>query len=181
MLMLLISSVIAATVVQVYFLLNRTSGAYDLTYDPWIVVLLAEIVLTLSLVTACVPYLKPFMESLETGMIRASGGATSRGHGFGFGDRSTSGRSKQYGYATKLSNKPSKSQLSGVKMDSLGFAGEEGKQHGRVTATISADGRGRADSDEESQTSQSRIIRKTVGWSVTEEPQISSPPSTHLA
>ncbi|KAL8633775.1 hypothetical protein Q9189_000511 [Teloschistes chrysophthalmus] len=173
--------VVAATIVQIYFLLNRTTGAYDLTYDPWIVVLLAEIVLTLSIITACIPYLKPFMEALETGMIRASGGATSHGHGFGFGDRSTGSQFKQFGYSSKLSKKPNQSHLSGVRMDSLDFAGEEGKQHGRATATISADRKGRVDSDEESQTSQSRIIRKTIGWSVTEEPQISSPPSTHLA
>ncbi|KAL8686760.1 MAG: hypothetical protein Q9218_006885 [Villophora microphyllina] len=172
--------VVAATIVQIYFLLNRTSGAYDLTYNPWIVVLLAEIVLTISLVTACIPYLKPFMEALETGMMRASGGATSRGQGFGFGDRSTSGRSKQHGYGSKMSNKPSRSQLSIVRMDSLGFAGEKDKQHGRGTVTVSANGRGRADSDEESQSSQSRIIRKTVGWSVTEEQQVSPPPRTPL-
>ena len=64
-------------------------------------------------------------------------------------------------------------------MDTLGYAGE--KDHGgRQTTTISTKGHQRVDSDEDSQTSQSRIIRKTVGWSVTEEPTVTPPPNTHL-
>ncbi|KAL8703402.1 MAG: hypothetical protein Q9201_003405 [Fulgogasparrea decipioides] len=82
--------VVAIIILQIYYLLSQTTGTRDLTFNTWRVVLLAEVVLSLSLLTACIPYLKPFMEALETGMIRAGGGATSHGHGFGYGHRSTS-------------------------------------------------------------------------------------------
>ncbi|KAL8730062.1 MAG: hypothetical protein Q9181_004793 [Wetmoreana brouardii] len=171
--------VVAITILQIYYLLNQSTRSRDITFDLWRVVLLGEVVLALSLLTACIPYLKPLMQALEIGMIRAGGGAASDGHAFGYGHRSTS-HSRKYGALSRLSNKPSRAQLSGVRMDSLGFAGEKDDQYAKQTATVSAGGHARADSDEYSQTSQSRIIRKTVGWSVTEEPQISLPPNTHL-
>lgn len=37
----------------------------------WIIVLCAQVVQNSSIITACVPYLKPFLESLESGMIRS--------------------------------------------------------------------------------------------------------------
>ena len=148
-----------------------------MTFDLWPVSLLGEFVITISLVTACIPYLKPFMESLESGVLHAGSGAVARGHGFGYGDRSDS-RSRKYGPLSNLSAKPSRTHLGGVRMDNLGYAGEK-DAFGRQTATVSAKGHG-GDSDDDSQTSQSKIIRKTVGWSVTEEPQISPPPSALL-
>ncbi|KAL8868547.1 MAG: hypothetical protein Q9174_004920, partial [Haloplaca sp. 1 TL-2023] len=79
--------VVALTVVQIYYRLG-------------------EVVLTLSLITACIPYLKPFMEALETGMMRANGGGPSQ-HGFGYGHRSTSrSLKKSYGPLSNTSNKP---------------------------------------------------------------------------
>lgn len=119
------------------------------------------------------------MESLESGVLGVGSGAVARGRGFGYGDRSTSSRSKKYGQLSNLSAKPSRTQLSGMRMENLGYAGEKQGKYGRQTATVSAK-RSSGDSDDDSQTSQSKIIRKTVGWSVTEEPQITPPPNTHL-
>ncbi|KAL8960041.1 MAG: hypothetical protein Q9183_005532 [Haloplaca sp. 2 TL-2023] len=190
------NSVVAITIVQLYYLLKPAPEPFDLTYSVWRIILLGEVVLTLSLVTACIPYLKPFMEALETGMMRANGGGPSHGHGFGYGHRS----SRKYGPLSHIShsnahpntnnhhnNNHSKSGRTiispltkGVRMDTLGYSGE--KEHGGRggTTTVSAKGHQRVDSDEDSQTSQSRIIRKTVGWSVTEEPTVMAPAGAHL-
>lgn len=42
----------------------------DLTADLWLPTVLNQATLSASVVTACGPYLRPFMESLETGMAR---------------------------------------------------------------------------------------------------------------
>lgn len=46
------------------------NGSKDYTYASWPVVVCSEFVQVLSIVTACIPYLKPFFASLESGMIR---------------------------------------------------------------------------------------------------------------
>jgi len=168
---------VAVTVVQIYYLQSGFTSARandDPTFDFWKLILMSEVVITLSLVTACIPYLKPFLEALETGMIRADGGAVSRGRGFGYGHSQNS--LKKYGNSSRISNKPSRSQLSGLRMETLPYAGEKNSDSSRQTATVSAKGHGN-DSDNESQSSQSKIIRKTVGWSVTEEPTDIIPPA----
>ena len=117
------------------------------------------------------------MGALETGMIRADGGGPSGIHGFASGNRSNK-IYMGYGTPSKNPSKPGRSQLSDVRMDSLGFSGVGRLGDKRQqTAAVTSKG-GTPDSDNDSQTSQSKIIRKTVGWSVTEEPQI--PPHTHL-
>lgn len=132
---------------------------------------MGEVVITLSLVTACIPYLKPFLEALDTGMMRADGGARSRGHPH---DYAHSGGKD--GSSSRVSAKPSRSQLGGLRMETLPYAGEKNSDSSRQTATVSAKGHSN-DSDNDSQSSQSKIIRKTVGWSVTEEPTDITPPA----
>lgn len=156
---------------QIYYVQKGSSiseESHDPTFDLWQPILMGEVVITLSLVTACIPYLKPFLEALETGMMRADGGGVGRGRGFGYAN-SRHGGGKKYGSSSRISAKASRSQLSAMRMDNFGFAGEKDAEHGHQTATVSAKGHGH-DSDNDSQTSQSKIIRKTVGWSVTEEP-----------
>lgn len=171
-------SVIIASIVQIYFVQSRTTNSQDLTFDLWTVTLLTSIVQAFSLITACIPYLKPFMSALETGMIRADRGAPSAVPGFGYGNLST----KDYPNNGYFSKPVSKSQLSNIRMDNLGFSGVKkmGDAMGnRQTTTVTSKAPApTSDSDNDSQTSQSKIIRKTVRWSVTEEPQI--PPNTHL-
>ena len=50
--------------------LHRASGSEDFTYRVWPAVLCNQLVQNLGIITACVPYIKPFLESLESGMIR---------------------------------------------------------------------------------------------------------------
>ena len=62
--------VIAAAIAQIAYL-NRSSTALDPTFESWPAVLCAQIVQNLGIITACIPYLKPFLESLESGLIRS--------------------------------------------------------------------------------------------------------------
>ena len=171
------------TIVQLYLLNSRYADSSDPTFDMWLVVLTAEIVQSLSLITACIPYLKPFLEALETGMIRANGGAQIHGYGPGYGSGSGN-RFKSYGPASKPSSKANRGPLSGVRMNNLGYA-PGGGQLGddlpnRQTVTVTSR-RQTGDSDGDSQSSESKIIKKTVGWSVTsDEGTIELPPNTHL-
>lgn len=144
---------VAITIVQTCYLIRPPGGTFDLTFDLWRVVLLGEVVLTLSLITACIPYLKPFMEALDTGAFRAGGQPSSPGHGMGYGHRATS-RSRKYGPLSNLSNKSSRTQLSRVRLDNFGYGGEKDKQNGTQTTTVTTKARGRSDSDDDSQTSQ---------------------------
>lgn len=172
------------TIVQIYFLHTRYAGSSDPTFDLWLVVLITEIVQSLSLITACVPYLKPFLEALETGMIRASAGTQIHGYGSGYGSGSGN-RFKPYGPASKLSSKANRGrQQNGVRMDNLGYppggANLGASSPNTQTVTVTSK-RHTGDSDGDSQSSESKIIKKTIGWSVTtDEGTMQLPPNTHF-
>lgn len=63
-------SVIIGAIIELVFR-NRIAGSEDLTSKSWPIVITVQTVQTLSIITACIPYLKPFFASLESGMIRA--------------------------------------------------------------------------------------------------------------
>jgi hypothetical protein len=52
-------------------MLSITKNTTDVSYDQWLVQIAMALAQTLAIVTACVPYLKPFMDGLESGMIRS--------------------------------------------------------------------------------------------------------------
>ena len=60
---------IAAIMCELVFR-NRIAGSEDRTFAAWPVVVCSQFVQALSIITACIPYLKPFFVSLESGMIR---------------------------------------------------------------------------------------------------------------
>lgn len=59
--------VIAATARIIY--LTRESKPGDLTLESWPATLCSLIVESLSVIAACIPYMKPFLDSLESGMM----------------------------------------------------------------------------------------------------------------
>ncbi|KAI0518328.1 hypothetical protein F5B22DRAFT_81270 [Xylaria bambusicola] len=61
--------IIGIALAQLTFFLNAFPSA-DLTKDIWLPTVLNQAVLSASVVTACGPYLRPFMESLESGVAR---------------------------------------------------------------------------------------------------------------
>lgn len=170
-------STIAATIAQLYFLHRDISHSTDLPYDLWMPTIMTQTVQALSIITACIPYLKPFLEALETGMIRAGGGAQKFGGPAGGSPAggsptaytSTPSSSRFHKLAFLKRGQPSR-QSGGVRMDDLGGAfGAAVAGEGQMQATtVSANRRG-VDSDAESQNSQSNIIKKTVDWTLTDE------------
>ncbi|KAH8652626.1 hypothetical protein BGZ60DRAFT_533488 [Tricladium varicosporioides] len=44
----------------------------DITNSLWLPIVCNQVVVCLSVITACLPYLKPLMESLESGLVRAN-------------------------------------------------------------------------------------------------------------
>lgn len=82
-------SAIAAAICRLVYL-TRADG--EITMDSfafWAYILNTEIEQGLSIITACVPFLKPFFESLETGMLAPSHGlATVVSGSAGSGNRS---------------------------------------------------------------------------------------------
>ncbi|KAF7954416.1 hypothetical protein EAE96_005538 [Botrytis aclada] len=60
--------VIAAVCCQLFYSNKRID---DPTFDPWRTTICNQIVQCLSIITACVPYLKLFLDSLESGLLRS--------------------------------------------------------------------------------------------------------------
>lgn len=82
-------SAIAASICRVIYL-SRSNGSLEKdSFAFWVYILNTEIEQGLAIITACVPFLKPFFESLETGMLAPSHGlATMVGSADGSGNRS---------------------------------------------------------------------------------------------
>ncbi|KAL8826830.1 MAG: hypothetical protein Q9170_007254 [Blastenia crenularia] len=57
-------------VVAQWVCFNSATKSDNIPFHLWPEVVCAQIVQSLSIITACVPYLKPFFDSLESGMIR---------------------------------------------------------------------------------------------------------------
>ncbi|MCJ1365418.1 hypothetical protein MMC16_004539 [Acarospora aff. strigata] len=85
-------SVLAAILAQLIYLNRTSTSTPDPTYTTLPLVLTTQLVQNLSVITACIVYLKPFFESLESGMIRSDDlrrrrlkilGKGSKGSGYG--------------------------------------------------------------------------------------------------
>lgn len=61
-------SVVPAAITRIVYL-AKVSDAGDMTLEAWPAALCALIVESLSIIVACIPYLKPFLDSLESGMM----------------------------------------------------------------------------------------------------------------
>lgn len=157
--------VVVATVAQLFYF-DHTSDSQDPTLDFWSTAVCTQVVQNLSIITACVPYLKPFFESLESGMIR-SDDLRRRGmkfpYAFGSGKSAGSTTQGQSLTPSRLAKPPETAhELRDIpSTGNLGFG-----NHANAT-TITAT---RDDWDDGSETSQSKIIRQTTTWTVNAEP-----------
>lgn len=146
-------SVVAASICNIVFRIARLPSR-DITLVIWPVTICTQAVQCLSIVSACVLYLKPFLESLETGFIRADDmrrRGDSHSGVYGSYDLSSYGSSKR-----KELNHASKPQKT------LG------------TQTLVTGGRSEQERDRESQESQSNLIREERTWMVAYAPESSS-------
>lgn len=138
----------------------------------WPVVLCDVITQNLSITAACIPHLKPFIQSLESGMIRTDdlrrlGLSSAYGYGSGkaksyqlssLSSRFTRSATAERGSPSQVKRKIRSSSVEGP----ISFPG----QHSTTLTTASA-GTGAAQSwDMQSQKSTSGMIQQTMTWSV---------------
>ncbi|KAL8947503.1 MAG: hypothetical protein Q9222_006222 [Ikaeria aurantiellina] len=64
-------TVVVAVIAQLVYFHSATKSD-DQTFNLWPVTICTQLVQSLSIISACVPYLKPFFDSLETGVTRNS-------------------------------------------------------------------------------------------------------------
>lgn len=160
-------SVVTAIAVQIVYL-NRESGSQDPSLNFWPTAICTQAVLNLSIITACIPYLKPFFESLESGMIR-SDDLRRRGmklpYGSGSGKSAGSTMLGSGKAPSRIAKSPDVShELGQVSPNTGSFNFGHQANSTTITATM------RDDWDDGSDTSQSKIIRQTTTWAVNAEP-----------
>ena len=63
------SRVVIAAAIRIAYLAKESNSGNDMTLKAWPATLCALIVESLSVIAACIPYLKPFLDSLESGMM----------------------------------------------------------------------------------------------------------------
>ena len=126
--------------------MNQALRSANYTYDAWPDALCVQLVQSLSIITACLPYLKPFFASLQTGMIRNDDLRRRNG-----------GKASGYYDSGKSPSRPLQLDV----MDSLGV------KYGKSRATVE----GGLRDETESQASRSRMIRQTTTWEIQSGPQ----------
>ncbi|KAE8390110.1 hypothetical protein BDV23DRAFT_155914 [Aspergillus alliaceus] len=140
--------VIAAIVGQLVYN-NRTIDVKDRTFDTWPATMFTQIVQCLSVVTACSPQFKPFMDSLRSTGMRIDGMTSYN-----------MASMKRY----EISTMRHKSTFNGSEVHELAPI-NLGKETHETTVTASG---AISDGDTESQSSQTHIIREIRTFTVTE-------------
>ena len=144
-------SVIAASACKLVFW-NNVPDSQKPSHDPWTVILCTQVAQCLSITTACLLYLKPFLETFESGFIR-SDDVRRRGTD-DYHSHSTGGSSPiRSAFSVR---KPTRSSI-----QSFGLVTVSNHQH---TTTITANDP--FDLDAESQHSRSHIIKETRTFTV---------------
>lgn len=148
--------VLAAIIVQLYYV-NRARDSKDETFATWPTILSAESVQSLSIITACVPCMKPFFESLESGMLRNDDLRRRGIRGInGYGSHVLSDLS-----SSRSNTKREKSQFSATSSNNKHF-----KTLPNVSTVVSVNANEDRERDSDSQKSSSRIIKYTRTWAV---------------
>ncbi|KAF2011280.1 hypothetical protein BU24DRAFT_466011 [Aaosphaeria arxii CBS 175.79] len=96
-----IAAIAASSCRLVYISRSHVNVEVD-AFAFWASVLNTEVEQGLSVITACVPFLKPFFESLETGMMAPSHGLTTMNGAYGSGSGSRSKKSQLSNNSYKL-------------------------------------------------------------------------------
>lgn len=158
--------VVVAVILQLFYL-NRAGDSKDPTFDYWQHSICTQSVQCLALVTACIPYLKPFLDSLESGFLRAD-------------DQYRRDTSKAASYLYNVSNSKGSDRKGLGRNERKGdftemgvlSSNRSGRGHLRGHGHTKIEGGGSNDWDEtNSQSSQSRIIKETRTFTVNVEPR----------
>ena len=135
---------------------NQAKDATDVTFDTWPAVISMEAVQSVSVITACIPCLKPFLESLESGMLRVD-------------DLRRRGMGDAYGYGSHNLTDLSSSRAGGKEKPQFSSNSSRTKHFKalpNVSTVISATKNEDRERDGDSQKSSARIIKYTRTWSV---------------
>jgi hypothetical protein len=146
-------------------ILSMTKTTTDTPFDQWLVQIAMALAQTLAIVTACVPYLKPFMDGLESGMIRSDDllrrtEAPGKGGAYPYGrDRKSPLNSAVSKRLSKMSNpsrpvRPRPHEMGPIKNATMN------------TVSVEANPRHEHDWDVGSDSSQTKIIKQTRSWGV---------------
>lgn len=139
-------SVIISIIFQLVYAKQTAWG--DFTYDAWAVAMSTQVAQTVSIVTACSPQFKPFLDSLQSSGM-GLGMTSSNNHG---------SKHKTYGMTTFKTFRRTADTRS--ETHELVSVTHEGTNHAMVTSA--------PDEDAESQSSRTNIIMETRTWTVTE-------------
>lgn len=71
-------TVVVAVIAQLAYF-NRAISSNDVTYHLWSEIVCTQVTQSLGIITACIPYLKPFFHNLQSGMMRRDDFRGSRG------------------------------------------------------------------------------------------------------
>ncbi|CAI7569436.1 unnamed protein product [Penicillium glandicola] len=127
---------------------RQTLSSADSTYDTWVVAVSTQVAQTLSIVTACSPQFKPFLDNLQ-----------SSGMGIGMTSSNNYGsKHRTYGVSTFKASR--RNQDTRSETHELVPMPHEGTNQTIITST--------REDDTESQSSQTNIIMETRTWTVTE-------------
>lgn len=138
-------SVIIAIIFQIVYASQTAWG--DFTFDAWSVAISTQVAQTVSIVTACSPQFKPFLDSLEsTGM--GLGMTSSNNHG---------SKHRTYGISTFKTSR----RTADTRSETHELVSVPHEETHRTMVTSAPD------DDAESQSSQTNIIRETRTWTVT--------------
>lgn len=147
-------SVIGATIAVLIFS-SQAAATDDPTFDLWQAVICAQAVQALSITAACTLYLRPFFDSLETGLIRSD--YLQRGALGGTYSSGPSERKKDMNYRSQKSEQNNWS----IPLRPL--------RDGNNITTVQAEEPYWGE-DGQSATSETGIIRYTTTWEVATEP-----------
>ena len=156
-----------AAVVQV-ILTIQLAPSTNPTFDSTSLALTTTVVQTISIVTACFPYLKPFIESLESGMIRSDDLYRRQGGRQSTYNRSH-GRSNPAKQQTSGSSKTNTQRSVSRNVDaSLGshMLGRPDSENQLQNITLVTADKASITEDGESTGSGARMIRQTTTWGV---------------
>ncbi|PQE06797.1 hypothetical protein CJF30_00008683 [Rutstroemia sp. NJR-2017a BBW] len=156
---------VAAVIFQIVTV-NKASDPYDFTFDYWVVAVAMSLSQSLGIVASCIPYLKPFFDALESGMIRSDdinrrgdvGHTRVYGGGYGKGTNPES-------YGSKFGKSAVKSRKEAHSSDGIAL---RPLSHTIASITTArADRAANHDAEVESQSSETHIIKQTKTWGVT--------------
>ncbi|KAA8651162.1 uncharacterized protein ATNIH1004_000040 [Aspergillus tanneri] len=155
------SSVIVAILCQIIYA-RQTLDSADPTSDTWPVTISTQVSQCFSIVTACSPQFKPFLDSLRSTGMRIDGMTRYGTSQKGYGSQSTS----------RVPTLHSRNRRRSEAHEMAPIIAKDTHQ-----TTVTSPGM-RRDWDAESQTSQTRIIREVRTWTITEDPRSSGGDST---